>query len=196
MIQSVQRGKLSLETTIAELIPEWSNSNKASISLREMLSHYARLTPWIPFYKETSTKAIQKSIYQSKPCKFSLTVANDLFLKSDFGEELYSQIKESELLDTLGYKYSDFPYYILKKYYETTSGLPYDKLIEDSIFKPLGLKNIRFKPLEQFDADQIVPSRLTPIFVIKSWMATFMIWVLRCKMELVVTQDFLVMRSQ
>ncbi len=167
VIQSVQRGKLTLDTTIAELLPEWSNSNKASISLREMLSHYARLTPWIPFYKETLNKKgyPKKLMYQSKPSsKFSLTVANDLFLKSDFGEELYSQIKESELLDTLGYKYSDFPYYILKKYYETTSGLPYDKLIEDSIFKPLGLKNIRFKPLEQFDADQIVPSEIDSYF--------------------------------
>ncbi|MCH1417240.1 MAG: serine hydrolase, partial [Flavobacteriaceae bacterium] len=167
VIQSVQRGNLTLETTIAELLPEWSNSNKASISLREMLSHYSRLTPWIPFYKETLNKKgyPKKLMYQSKSSsKFSLTVANDLYLKSDFGEELYSQIKESELLDTLGYKYSDFPYYILKKYYETASGLPYDKLIEDSIFKPLGLKNIRFKPLEQFDADQIVPSEIDTYF--------------------------------
>ena len=134
VIQSVQTGKLTLETTIAELLPEWSNSNKASISLREMLSHYTRLTPWIPFYKETLNKKgyPKKSIYQSKPSpKFSLTVANDLYLKSDFGEELYSQIKESELLDTLDYKYSDLPYYILKKYYETSSSLPYNKLIEE-----------------------------------------------------------------
>ena len=167
VIQSVQRGKLTLETTIAELLPKWSDSNKASISLREMLSHYARLPPWIPFYKETLNKKgyPKKSIYKSKSSsKFSLTVANDLYLKSDFGEELYSQIKESELLDTLGYKYSDFPYYILKKYYETASGLAYDKLIEDNIFNPLGLKNIRFKPLEQFDADQIVPSEIDTYF--------------------------------
>jgi len=167
VIQSVQTGKLTLETTIAELLPEWSNSNKASISLREMLSHYTRLTPWIPFYKETLNKKgyPKKSIYQSKPSpKFSLTVANDLYLKSDFGEELYSQIKESELLDTLDYKYSDLPYYILKKYYETSSSLPYNKLIEESIFKPLGLKNIRFKPLEQFDSDEIVPSEIDTYF--------------------------------
>jgi CubicO group peptidase (beta-lactamase class C family) len=167
VIQSVQTGKLTLETTIAELLPEWSNSNKASISLREMLSHYTRLTPWIPFYKQTLNKKgyPKKSIYQSKPSpKFSLTVANDLYLKSDFGEELYSQIKESELLDTLDYKYSDLPYYILKKYYETSSSLPYNKLIEESIFKPLGLKNIRFKPLEQFDSDEIVPSEIDTYF--------------------------------
>jgi CubicO group peptidase (beta-lactamase class C family) len=132
-----------------------------------MLSHYTRLTPWIPFYKETLNKKgyPKKSIYQSKPSpKFSLTVANDLYLKSDFGEELYSQIKESELLDTLDYKYSDLPYYILKKYYETSSSLPYNKLIEESIFKPLGLKNIRFKPLEQFDSDEIVPSEIDTYF--------------------------------
>jgi hypothetical protein len=40
-------------TTVAELLPDWSGSNKSDLSLKQMLSHYARLWPWIPFYKET-----------------------------------------------------------------------------------------------------------------------------------------------
>ena len=30
-----------------------SEFEKKNIRLKEMLSHYSRLTPWIPFYKET-----------------------------------------------------------------------------------------------------------------------------------------------
>ena len=38
--------------------------------------------------------------------------------RADFEKEMYPQIKESELIDTLQYAYSDLPYYILKKYFE------------------------------------------------------------------------------
>ena len=167
VMQSVQNGELTLETTVAELLPDWRNSNKASLSLRKMLSHYAQLTPWIPFYKETLTKKgyPKKSMYQSTASpKFNLVVANDLYLKSDFETELYQQIKDSELIDTLAYKYSDLPYYLLKKYYENTTGLSYDQLVEDRIFKPLGIDRMRYNPLHHFNTEEIVPSEVDTYF--------------------------------
>ena len=86
-----------------------------------MLSHYSRLWPWIPFYKETLNKKgfPKKSMYQSEASKnFSLPVAKNLILASNFEEEMYTQIEQSELIDSLQYKYSDLPYYIIKKYFE------------------------------------------------------------------------------
>ena len=51
VIKAVGDKEISLNTSIGDLIPEWIESNKASISLKKMLSHQARLFPWIPFYK-------------------------------------------------------------------------------------------------------------------------------------------------
>jgi len=167
VMQSVSDGLISLETTVAELLPDWNNSNKAKLTLREMLSHYARLTPWIPFYKETLDDKgfLKKSIYQSKPSsRFSMIVAKDLFLKTGYEKELYDQIKESELVDTLAYKYSDLPYYILKKYFENLTKEPYNKLVEERIFKPLELNQITYTPLDNFDTKQIVPSEIDDYF--------------------------------
>ena len=56
VMQSVNTGLFSLDSSVADLLPKWSDSNKASLTLMEMLSHYARLWPWIPFYKETLNK--------------------------------------------------------------------------------------------------------------------------------------------
>lgn len=167
VIQSVSKGLISLDTTVAELLPDWNDSNKASLTLRAMLSHYARLWPWIPFYKETLNKKgyPKKALYQSKASdKFSMRVAENLYLKSDFEKELYNQIKGSELLDTLAYKYSDLPYYLLKKFYEISSGLPYDQLIEEQIFEPLGLDRITYTPLKKFQETEIVPSEIDRYF--------------------------------
>ena len=167
VMQSVSDGSISLETTVADLLPDWENSNKAKLTLREMLSHYARLAPWIPFYKETLDDKgfVKKSMYQSRPSKdFSMMVAKDLFLKTGYEKELYDQIKSSALIDTLEYKYSDLPYYILKKYFENLSKEPFNKLVQERIFKPLDLNRITYTPLDKFDPKQIVPSEIDDYF--------------------------------
>jgi CubicO group peptidase (beta-lactamase class C family) len=166
-MQSVNTGLFSLDSTVADLLPKWSDSNKASLTLREMLSHYARLWPWIPFYKETLNKKgyPKKSIYQTEASeKFSKRVAEHLYLKSDFEKDMYDQIKASELIDTLAYKYSDLPYYILKKYFEKWYGMPYDQLIEKQIFEPLDLNRITYTPLKKFQKTEIIPSEIDGYF--------------------------------
>ena len=167
VMQAVAAGELTLETTVEELLPEWSDSNKAKITLKEMLSHQAYLFPWIPFYKETlNAKGFpDKSMYQTKSSKkFALPVTQNLFLKSDFEKEMYDQIKESVLLDSEESKYSDFPFYILKKYFERQSGIEFDLLVQEKVFRPLGLKRITYRPLEVFSKDEIVPSEIDDYF--------------------------------
>ncbi len=149
------------------MIPEWIGTDKDKISLKKMLSHQARLFPWIPFYKETlNSKGYPKnSIYKSRSSKFfSLPVTSELFLKSDFEKDMYNQIKESVLLEKGSSKYSDLPYYILKKYFENKSSLSYDKLVQESIFNPLGLERISYKPLKRFSKKEIIPSEIDTYF--------------------------------
>ena len=167
VIKAVGEKNMNLNTTVEELIPEWSESDKASISLKKMLSHQARLFPWIPFYKETlnSRGYPISSMYKNKYSKkFSLQVTQRLFLKSDFKSDMHEQIKKSILLNKGASKYSDLPYYILKKYFEKVSGKDYDDLIKENIFDPLGLDRITYKPLKYFPKEEIVPSEIDTYF--------------------------------
>ncbi|MDB2457322.1 serine hydrolase, partial [Flavobacteriaceae bacterium] len=50
IINEVDQGTLSLETKLGALNPNWAKSNKSELKVKDVLSHYARLTPWIPFY--------------------------------------------------------------------------------------------------------------------------------------------------
>ena len=161
VMKAVAEGKLSLDTTVAELLPDWKQSNKASITLKQMLSHQAFLYPWIPFYKETlNSKGFpKKTMYQSNPSeRYNLMVTPKLYLKSDFEEEMYKQIKESVLIDPPTSRYSDLPYYLLKKYFETESGKTYAQLVHEEVFEPLNLKRITYLPLTAFSKEEIVPS--------------------------------------
>ena len=167
VMQSVAEGKMNFDTTISDLLPDWKNSNKAHINLKKMLSHQAYLFPWIPFYKQTlnSKGYPKKSMYQYQPSKrFSLPVVSNLYLKSNFEKEIYQQIKESIILNTPESKYSDLPYYILKKYFESLYGKEYEEIIQNKIFKPLGIKRIAYRPLDKFSKKEIVPSEIDNYF--------------------------------
>ena len=167
VMQEVEKGKLSMETTIADLLPEWEDSNKATISLKRMLSHQALLFPWIPFYKATldSKGFPKKTMYRSKPSdRYSFPVAESLYLNSKFEVEMYKQIRESKLLKPGESKYSDLPYYIVKAYFENQTGKEFDQLVHERIFSPLGLERIRYKPLNYFPKEGIVPSEIDTYF--------------------------------
>ena len=170
VIQEVYLGKMDLETKIGELLPKWKKSNKANISVKEMLSHYGRLKPWIPFYKETIDKKNnpRRKFYNSKYSKsHSLRVTDNLFLKNKYEKNILSQIKESELIDVSKIEnyewrnnYSDLSYYILKEYLETSYDSSLDKLVKTKIYRPLNLKFTTYNPKLNYSKDLIVPSEV------------------------------------
>ena len=66
VIKSFSKGEINFETTISDLLPDWKNTNKSDINLKNMLSHQAYLFPWIPFYKKTlDSRVTQKNLFIS-----------------------------------------------------------------------------------------------------------------------------------
>ena len=118
LIELVDKGVIKLESTLGELLPAYRESNKKSITVQEMLSHFAQIKPWIPFYVSTLDSITQKpnpKFYRAKKSEeFSIQVNDDLFLRKDFKDSIQSKIIKSDLLDKKKYRYSDLPFYILK----------------------------------------------------------------------------------
>ena len=167
VITEVDKGKLNIEDTLGRLIQEYKNSNKSNITVKEILSHYARLVPWIPFYKETLGKTTfpKKKYYRkSSSNKFSISVAKNLYLKSNYIKKIDKIIKKSPLLDTLEYRYSDLAFFIMKKYFDKKYDKSLQELVNDRIYKPLGLKRTMYNPAKKIPAEEIVPSELDTYF--------------------------------
>lgn len=167
VMKAVDQDQLSLQTTVAELLPDWKKTNKADLSLKRLLSHHAQLTPWIPFYEETLTskKKPDFKFYATQPSQiFSVPVAKDLYLKKTYTKQILSAIKESPLLDTLGYIYSDLPYYLLKEYFEKKEAKGLDQLVNDFLYEPLKLNSLTFNPYLKFPDSILVPSEKDTYF--------------------------------
>ena len=167
VLQEFDNKNISLETNLSELFPKKKLNEKASISIKEMLSHYARLRPWIPFYEETlNRKEKPKSRFYKSNSKstFSTPVSENLFLKSNYREKIFKSIVDSELRDSLEYKYSDLPFYFLKFWFEDLYNKPLNILANERIFETLGLKRTMFNPHESISLEEIVPSERDDFF--------------------------------
>ncbi|CDF79408.1 beta-N-acetylhexosaminidase/serine peptidase (GH 3) [Formosa agariphila KMM 3901] len=156
-----QDDEISINTKLSQLLPEYADSNKANITLKQILSHYARLKPWIPFYVATldSAKMPSSEYYRKSHSEdFNIKVSNNLYLKRDYPETIQKIIKDTDLLTTLKYRYSDLPYYILKKFIETYYDRTLDHLIQTHFYESLGMNYSTYNPYLKFPMKDIVPT--------------------------------------
>ena len=95
-MELIDSGVIDLDSTLGELLPAYQNTDKEAITVQEMLSHFAQLKPWIPFYVSTLDSVTQKpdpKFYKSKLSKkFSIKVNERLFLRTDFRDSIQHQI--------------------------------------------------------------------------------------------------------
>ncbi|WP_044404365.1 glycoside hydrolase family 3 N-terminal domain-containing protein [Lacinutrix sp. Hel_I_90] len=162
LMELEEQGLVSLDTKLSEILPGYKKSNKKNITIKKMLSHYAQLKPWIPFYYATLdslTKQPSSKYYRQSPSgKFNIKVANDLYMRSDYMDSIPNIIKETELLDRLRYRYSDLPYYILKEYIEKHYNKTLDELAQDHFYKSLGANYTIYNPYKTISNKNIVPT--------------------------------------
>lgn len=157
-----EMGLFDLTTSLETLLPEFKGSNKDTLTVKEMLSHTARLQAWLPFYKKTvdslSKKPLSKYYRQKKSTPFSIKVAEAMYLRTDYLDSLYLRIKEVPQRAERGYKYSGLFFYLFKKYLEENFSKGMDQLLTAHFYQPLGATKLTYNPLQNFPSNQIVPS--------------------------------------
>ena len=163
-----QSGVVSLQDNLSDLLPELKGTNKEKIKVVEALSHFGKLKPWIPFYAKTldsQTLRPSTNYYKKTPnTLFSTKVADEFFLRNDYKDSVYAEVVTSELRKKKEYKYSDLPYYFLKKYIESFYKESLSKLSYDQFYGPLGANYTCFNPLNQFSKSEIIPTEFDSIF--------------------------------
>ncbi|MGB3591509.1 MAG: glycoside hydrolase family 3 N-terminal domain-containing protein [Nonlabens sp.] len=157
-----EQNTLSLDDPLGELMDRYEGSNKDQITIKKMLSHYARLKPWIPFYRYTLDSVTEKPselLYNKTLSKdYQIEVAQDLYASKSVLDTITYRIVESDLRKREGYKYSDLPYYLLKDYLEDHYKKNLDELTQDHFYRSMGMNNTGYLPLKKFPKSRIIPT--------------------------------------
>lgn len=167
VMQLYDHQRVTLETKLDEMLPEFKGSNKQHMTFKELMSHYGRMQAWIPFYKATvdaDKKPMEKYYRKIYTAGFTERVSDSLYLRDDYHDSIMKQIINSPLMDKKEYKYSDFTFIILKKYLEKATGKSLDRLTYDNFYKTLGMNNTLYNPLQKFDKSVIAPTEIDSYF--------------------------------
>jgi len=162
-----EQGKLSLDKTIGDYLPQSIGTNKAGLHIRDILLHQAGLRGWIPFYKESvdDDGKIKGNLYRKYPSVgYNVEVARNVYLRDDYLDTMWSRIYASPLDNAGKMVYSDLDFYFLAQIVHQLTGKTIDKYVEEEFYKPMGLKRITYNPLNKFDTSQIAPTELEMSF--------------------------------
>jgi beta-glucosidase-like glycosyl hydrolase/CubicO group peptidase (beta-lactamase class C family) len=161
------RSQFSLNNYLGDYLSDLTSGTAYDrILLRDMMAHQARLSPWIPFYTATLDGGVPKrSIYSQTPKEgVSRMVADDLFILDSYEDSMYQRILNTRLRRDKKYKYSDLGYYFVKRIIESTTNTSLNSFMDETFYRPMGLKTMGYHPLKRFDKSQIAPTEQDQYF--------------------------------
>lgn len=185
--------KIKLQDHLSKFVPETKKSNKANISVRELLLHESGIVSYIPYYmsainKESYTGTLfgkQSSLFNAyyagawgrtdykflpdlistKPSDtFYLPVAENLFASKKMHDVLLKDVIDTELSRRGKYRYSCLNFMLLKEMVENVSKKDLNTFVQDNFFKKLGASSTTFQPTKYMDVNIIAPTEHDPFF--------------------------------
>jgi len=156
-----ERGLINVDYNLCDYMDVCDTTAYFHMNIREMMSHYAKLKDWIPFYTETMEKGNHKSdLYRKRPeTGYSTMVAPGLYIKDGQRQDMLDRIMRTQLRDKLEYKYSDLGYYFLQEILERKTGRSIAFLADSLFYSPLGLKRTTYNPVEKgISLNEIAPT--------------------------------------
>ncbi|MBF8189930.1 beta-lactamase family protein [Nonomuraea sp. K274] len=111
----VESGDLTLDDPIAFHLPEYAGTDKAGITVFELLTHTSRIPGQQPLYRRCPTR-----------------------------RDLLDALVSLPLREAPGVEYSSQGFMILGLIAESASGMPLDRLVRERVTAPLGMDDTRF----------------------------------------------------
>ena len=149
-----EQGKIALNKSIGDYIPNARKSNKEDLQIKELLAHQSGVTA-VSFYLKLKPEEYSADSSQSYPVK----VADNYFFKPGYFREMFwPAFLKAPLKNRGTYVYTDMNMYVMKEIVEWQSGMPIDKYVQEKFYKPLGMHTAGFLPRNRFEKNQIVPT--------------------------------------
>ncbi len=151
----VDQGKIKLDDKLSRYLPYLKHSDKSRITVRQVLSHYARLKAYDAYWKAASQG---DNLYQgTNPPDGYIPVGDNIYVKPALRDNVMEQIVDSKLEKSLKYLYSDLDFILLGDLVEHVSGQSLDLFVKQHFFDPLRLKSTCFQPLQHGIALSRIP---------------------------------------
>lgn len=155
-----ESGAISVFQSLGTYWPASRMTRKERLLVRDLLHHQAGLSAWVPFYQRTLTDNKPSPVFYRHDHRpgYRIPVAENLWLKDDYPEEMVREILSSRQDKPGHYLYSDLGFILLKEMTESVTGEPFDRWLEEHFYRKLGLRTLGFHPLSRFPRESMAPT--------------------------------------
>ena len=159
------QGKINIDGLLSDYLQYLKGTNKEELALKEILTHQAGFTPWIPYYENTLFENVWDTmVYRSLISEdFPVRVAKNMYIRENYKYRIYEEIIASDLVEK-EYAYSDLGFYFFKEMVEQLTNQAYDEYLYSDFYDPMGLHLLRFRPRKYFPLTQIIPTENDQVF--------------------------------
>ncbi len=126
IMQLYEAGKLQFDDPVVKYLPDFAANGKEKVTIRELLTHYSGLPEDVSLKDPWGLAAPDKAEG----------------IRRAMNATLYGP-------PGLTFKYSDINFITLGALVEKLSGQPEDEYVHEHIFKPLGMKDTRYLPIQK-----------------------------------------------
>lgn len=161
------KGIFKLDVPASSYLPDWEKTNKEDLTFRHILSHQAGLEPYIVFWAKTKKDdgTFKRKTFKNKSNKrYNIPIHDALFLHKKYRKKMWSFIKDSPVNQIKKYRYSGLSFLQMPDMISSIINSDFESQLYHTFYKPLGMDRVRYKPLDYFPLEDIVPTENDTFF--------------------------------
>ncbi len=155
------QGILQLDDSVSTYLPQYRQTNKSHITLKQLLAHQSGLRSYEPLWKRTlKGDFLDPFSYYSEEDEADDVRLYGMPIHPVMMDSIRNWLKNSPLLkDADKYKYSDLGFMMLQQVVEQVAGMSLENYLFNNFYRPLGLHYTAFNPLEKgYEIFEIAPT--------------------------------------
>lgn len=167
LMQLFGKNSLDLDAPISQYIPSLRRSNKRDLSLRQILTHQARLQPYIVFWQEALKKNGKykgRSFKNEGSSKYPIRITENLYLHKRYKQKMAKAIKNSEVKGEAAYLYSGLIFLLMPDLITDIVNEPFESYLYREIYDKIGAKTLKYNPLKYFKKERLVPTEFDSLW--------------------------------
>ncbi len=156
-----EKGMINLDDSIGTHLPQYINSNKGHLTLKQLLAHQSGLRSYEPMWKRTlKGDFLEPFSYYTSQDEEEDRRSYGYPIHPVMMDSIRSWLIQSPLLDKKGeYRYSDLGFMILQQVVESVTNMSMERYLFENFYYPMGLHYTVFNPLEKgFEIFEIAPT--------------------------------------
>ncbi|MFN8257735.1 MAG: serine hydrolase [Bacteroidales bacterium] len=159
-----ENGLIKMNDSIKYYLDDTVHCTIKNHQLRSFFLHQTGLPANMPIiqyirYKNRKVKRFDKYFSDKKDTSYSVQVADKFYLRKDYLDSIRNSLYNLEWDSSKTYNYSDINFNIIYDVIKRKIEGDYAGFLSKSIYEPLQLRTMGFKPLDRFSKSRIIPTQ-------------------------------------